>query len=108
MKYSDEEALKEILKRSDKVVKKRNERTKAYLGGACAVLFAALVAAIALMPGGISTDGTGETVYGAFLLGREAGGYVLAALVAFLLGIGITLYVIKKRKPDKRSGKESE
>ncbi|MCR5651113.1 MAG: hypothetical protein K6F86_08040 [Lachnospiraceae bacterium] len=97
MKYSDEDALKEILKRSDAVVHRRNKNACAYLGGASAVMFAALVAVIMMLPGGGAAEFTEGSVYGAFLLSPQAGGYVLVAVLSFVIGVTVTLFIRKLR-----------
>ena len=97
MNYSDEDALKEILKRKDTVIRKRRSKACRYLGTASALLFAALITVISAFHGA-SVSGPDSTIYGAFLLGREAGGYVLAAVIAFVLGVVVTLFCIKYRQ----------
>ena len=102
MKYTNEEMVSEILKRSDKVRDERRKKNSLYLGTASAVLLAALIAVIGFMPAGMSGGYTENTMYGAFLLGREAGGYVLAAVIAFVLGIVVTLLLIKRRNHEQK------
>ena len=97
MKYTNEEIIGEDLKRSDKVRDERNRRSTRYLATASAVLFAALIAVIAFAPSGMSGTYAGGTVYGSLLLGREAGGYVLAAVIAFVLGVTVTILCLKHR-----------
>ena len=97
MKYTNEEAVKEIMKRSETVRKNRDKRELKYLTGICAALAAALAAVIFVIPASMSGAYSGNTVYGAFLLGREAGGYVLASVIAFVLGITVTLLCLKIR-----------
>ena len=47
------------------------------------------------------------TALGAFLLGPEAGGYVIVALIAFALGIALTLAAQKYRRMNQtRAGAE--
>ena len=41
---------------------------------------------------------TDNSVYGSLLLGAEKGGYVLVALVAFVLGVMVALLCIKCRR----------
>ena len=98
MKYTNEEMVSEILKRSDKVRDERRKKSSLYLGAASAVLLAALIAVIGFMPTGMSGGYTENTMYGAFLLGREAGGYVIVALLSFALGITVTLITQKYRR----------
>ncbi|MBR3635054.1 MAG: hypothetical protein IKN47_02565 [Lachnospiraceae bacterium] len=95
MNYSDEDALKEVLKRKKTVTRKRNAKASAYLAGVSAILFAALVSVISLFPQGSSVSGSTASVYGSFLLGRQAGGYVLVSVIAFILGVTVTLVCIR-------------
>lgn len=96
MKYTTEEALEEIRKRKEKITEKRNRRMMAGMTAAAAVLTAALVALIGLFSGEGMTYS--DSVYGSFLLSREAGGYVLAAVIAFVLGVVVTLLCLKWKK----------
>ena len=97
MKYTDEEMVQEILKRSKKVQEERRKRASGILAGISAALFVALIAVIAVLPTRITGAYSEGTVYGAFLLGREAGGYVLTAVIAFVLGVTVTLFAMKRR-----------
>ncbi|MCR5684957.1 MAG: hypothetical protein K6G81_05975 [Lachnospiraceae bacterium] len=102
MKYTNEETVNEVLKRSSKVRKEREKRAERVLAGAGTALLAALIAVIAFLPrAGEGAQAVG-TVYGSFLLGREAGGYVLAAVIAFVLGIVVTLLLIKRRNHEQK------
>ena len=95
MKYSQQEQLKEILNRSEKLRQRREKNVISALSTSVAVLFFALLGCI----GTIGKAGVAEsrTDYGAFLLSAETGGYVLAAVVAFVAGV-ITAVVIHRRK----------
>ena len=64
------------------------------------MLMAFLLLVICMMPGSPGSAFTG-TVYGSFLLSAESGGYVLAAVVAFVLGIVTTLLCLKIRNKRK-------
>ena len=59
---------------------------------------------IGLFPG--SGTASAGSVYGAFLLSREADGYVLAAVIAFALGVCVTLLCARKKKNKTQSDKE--
>ena len=107
MNYTDEDALKEILKRRDKVIRRRLSNTCKYLAAASAALFAVLISVISVFPKGSFETTYDSTVYGAFLLSREAGGYVLASVIAFVLGVTVTLLCLKYRQyKDKDGGGE--
>ena len=102
MKYTTEEAVAEIMRRSEQIMIRRDRRACRRLSGAAGALLAALVLVIAVMPGGGAAAPT-ESVYGAFLLSREAGGYVLAAVLAFALGVAVTLLCLKRKRSKDRS-----
>ena len=98
MKYTSEEALAEIMRRSEQItILRENRRACKRFSAAAGALFAVLVLVIALMPGkaGITSAGS---VYGAFLLSQQAGGYVLASVIAFTLGVAVTLLCLNLKK----------
>ena len=97
MKYTTEEALAEIMRRSGQIIMQRERRACRVLSGITAALFAMLVLVIALLPGKATVSSSGS-VYGAFLLSQEAGGYVLAAVIAFALGVAVTLLSLKLKR----------
>jgi len=96
LKYTTEHAMAEILRRSSQIRLRRGRRVCRVLSGAAGILMCLLILVIGLFPGG--GDGSTGSVYGAFLLSREAGGYVLAGVVAFALGVVVTLLCLKQRK----------
>ncbi len=97
MKYTTDEALAEIMRRSDQIIIRRDRRTCRRLSGAAGTLLTALVLVIALLPETAAPAYNGS-VYGSFLLSAEAGGYVLAAVIAFALGVVITLLCLRYRR----------
>ena len=100
MKYTTEEALTEIMRRKNQIVLRRSRRSCQVLSGVSAMLMVFLLLVICMMPGSPGSAFTG-TVYGSFLLSAESGGYVLAAVIAFVLGVCVTLLCLKignKRK----------
>ena len=104
MKYTTDEAMREIKKRSEKIEKKRERRKTNILTGMSVSLIAVLTIVIGLVPGQAVSVPEG-TVYGSFLLSPEAGGYVLIALLAFAIGIITTVICFRsKKKSDKNLG----
>ena len=97
MKYTPDEALSQILRRSERVALRRKRRSCQRLGGICSALLAVLVLGITVMPEKDAVT-SADSVYGSFLLSREAGGYVLIALIAFVLGVTVTLLCLRYRK----------
>ena len=109
MRYSQEEALREILRRGEILARKRRHRSVRLLSGACLVLSALLVAAV-WQAAGMSATGAGGSVYGSYLLSEEGGGYVLTGVIAFILGIVFTLFCLhlRNKRQDKFENKEKE
>ena len=96
MKLSDNEAFDEIIKRGDKIRKKHEQSIMRVLSATTAVLAVALLGAISFY-GGVGVERS-ETDYGSFFLPAEAGGYVIAALIAFVLGVVITFFILHCRR----------
>lgn len=90
MKYSTDEALREIYKRSDRLIRKRERRIRNAMSALSVFLFTGMMAIIVNLAGAPGAEGA-QSVYGAFMLSSDAGAYVLVALVAFMLGIAVTL-----------------
>ena len=107
MKYTTEEALHEISRRREKIIIKRKHTTCRILSLVVVMLLTAQIWVVTKLPQGVATASR-ETVYGSFLLSREAGGFVLVALVAFALGVYVTLKCIKYRKQKEGVAKENE
>ena len=103
MKYAPDEALTEILRRSERVAWRRKRRSGQRLTGICSALLAVLVLGITVMPEKLAVTSAGS-VYGSFLLSREAGGYVLIGLIAFVLGVAVTLLCLHYRKNQNNTG----
>lgn len=101
MKYTTEEALTEIMRRKNQIVLRRNRRSCQVLSGVSTMLMAFLLQIICVMPGSPGSAFTG-TVYGSFLLSAESGGYVLASVIAFTLGVAVTLLCLKMKKSSTR------
>ena len=100
MKYTSGQALVEILLRREKLIQRRSRRACRALSGTAGLLFAALVAVIGLGPEQQAPGVTGS-VYGSFLLSPQAGGYVLAAVIAFALGVAVTLLILNRTRNNK-------
>lgn len=102
MKYTTEKAVEEILRRSDQIVLRRSRRIGRALTGTSCLLAVLLLLVICILPGS-RAQASAETAYGSFLLSPEAGGYVLAAMIAFVLGVITTLLVIRKQTPHEKT-----
>ena len=96
MRYDPETALQLTLKRAA-AIRARNSRRRGIAltagTGGCACALLGLGYALAAR-GGITL---GETDYGAFLLPSQAGGYILAGVLAFAAGVLVTLLCLRSR-----------
>lgn len=70
------------------------------LSGVSGLLVVLLVCVIASFTDG-GTAGIANPAYGAFFLSAEAGGYVLVAVIAFAVGVVLTIAVYKYRRVGK-------
>ena len=103
MRYSEDEAMREIMARKDRLVRRRERTRVRQLGGATALLALALAAMLSFVA--VPPDHA-PSGYGAFLLSARAGGYVLAGVLCFALGVCFTLACIRARSRKKREEKK--
>jgi len=89
--------LQEILKRSSEIRRKRERRFLHAMTGLSCVLIGALAVLIPLLSGAGPEQGT-PTVMGSFILSAQAGGYILVAVIAFVLGIIAAIITERYRK----------
>ena len=100
---SIEDQMAEIRRRSLLYREKKQIRVLSLLASGIGVL---LMAVLMIAPGVSGTVGISNSHLGATILGPEAGGYVIVALLAFTLGITMSLIAVKRRGMDTRSGPE--
>ena len=104
MRFTNEEAFREVLRRGSIVRKRRENRNIRILGGMTGVLLVGLICVIASFSrGGVGSAGN---AYGAFLLSAEAGGYVLTAVIAFAAGVVLTVLIWQYRKRKHKNDEE--
>ena len=96
MKYTSEEGFEEILRRGKKIKEKKERQVTYALSAVTACLAVALLGVLSVFAGA-GADGT-QTAYGSFLLPMEAGGYMLTAVIAFALGVLVTVTIRRYRK----------
>ena len=93
---SIEEQMKEISKRRARYENARKSMVFAMAGAA---LLISLIAVISIAPGIAAVSGQSKTtVLGSTILDAKTGGYILAALIGFTLGVFITLFCRQYRK----------
>ena len=103
MKYTKDEALEEILKRGRKIREKRNKQITGVLSTTTVILTFILFLSISIFTGNVVTET--HSAYGSFLLPTEVLGYVLVAVIAFVMGVIITV-IIKKYKRTENDNEE--
>ena len=92
-----EERIQRLHERAEQLRVRRERRITAMAAFACLVLFAAILGIVHQISGEIS-DVAGNAYTGASLLSSEAGAYILVAVIAFMLGVVITVIVRKYNK----------
>ena len=97
LKYTAEQTMEEILRRSSNIRKKSEKRRTGLLLLSNVLTCVLLVVAVVLFTG-LNAAGGRVSSYGAFLLSPETGGYILVAVIAFLVGISLAILVLRKRR----------
>ena len=107
MNYNPETEFQEILRRSKKIQIKKERRTVRMLAASSAATFVLLVLSIGILcDNGIREES--RSVFGSFLLPTNAGGYVIAAVAAFFVGVLVTYIIIRKRRNTKAGENRQE
>ena len=101
MKHTKEEAFAEAMKRGKQLKKQNAKKAVTLLSVSASCIMAALVIAIGWF-GGAGYGMNGQSAYGSFLLSAEAGGYVLDATIAFIAGVGFTIWLLKYRQSHRK------
>jgi len=91
VKYTTESALKEIERRAGIIRRNHERKVTNILTTVAGVTLIALFAVIGEFSG--AAISRTQTEYGAFILSAETGGYILTALLGFVLGVLVTLIV---------------
>ena len=96
---SAEERIEALHSRMEDLQKAKERRINALLGAGCCMLTILLVALIFV--NGSSNGATAGIYSGSTMLLEDAGGYVLAAVIAFMLGVIVTVIILGARKQRK-------
>ncbi|MCR5282659.1 MAG: hypothetical protein K6E18_04765 [Lachnospiraceae bacterium] len=97
-----EERVEKLHQRVEQRTQEKRQREKAVLSMSSCLLCLGLFVLIA--SGGAHHDLMPDTYTGSIMMFENAGGYVLTALLAFMLGVVVTVLVKNYKKPD--DGKE--
>ncbi|MBR6146907.1 MAG: hypothetical protein IKQ44_00965 [Lachnospiraceae bacterium] len=104
MRYTDDEVVREILRRSKKISYERRKKRDAILIAATVMFAICASGIILLIPVGNKIYDT-RTLYGSFLLNPSTGGYILVALIAFVIGIAVAI-ICKRYQNEPRDFKD--
>ena len=94
---TSEERVTALHERMDALRNRRERRKTAAIGAAGAVLSICLFLII-FVGGGTHAGGSAGIYSGATILFEGAGGYVLAAVLAFMAGVVVTVMILKKKQ----------
>ncbi len=92
-----EERVARLHSRAAELQKQQTRRSLASLGGVSMILTVVLSALI-VRTGGSSHTLAGDEFTGSSLLSDGAGGYVLAAVIAFFVGVTVTAVIFRTRR----------
>lgn len=95
MRYDTDTALHELVARGALIRQRRERRVAQALAGLSLTCGSLLVTCIMLLIPKSPADAP-MAAYGAFLLPGEAGGYVLAGVIAFVLGVAFAVICVKR------------
>ena len=100
------ERIASMHRRTRELRHKREGTTLIMSGGGCMALFVALLGFVMNFGGGTLATGT---YTGTMLLSENVGGYVLVAVMAFMAGVAVTVFLRERtRAKSKRQVKENQ
>ena len=102
--YDTEERVSRAKEKAGRIVQKREKRIIRGLSTLCAVLSCCLAGVIEKL----SEGGEVQGMNGATLLSESTGGYVLVAVISFLVAVAFTLLCVRLHERSRRLKKEKE
>ena len=99
MVRTTDEMVQEILRRSERMKQKRNRGAVRALAAAAVILCFLMIGTVMWKVSGVPV-GEKTSLYGAFLLSAEAGGYLLTAVAAFTAGVAVAMLLTRIRKKE--------
>lgn len=97
MRGDIDEMLHEVTSRSEKIRKKTEQKIIRIMSFTSCVLGLSLVCVISVLSQYGGAEGT-PSVYGSTLIAETAGGYVIVAVISFLLGVLVTYITQRYRR----------
>ena len=113
LKYTNTEAMNEVLARRDQLRRKRERRrTVGYSLSVCMILVVLTLTSLRYGAGvgahGSGAEQSGAEAMGSFLLEAKTGGILAALILTFVLGILSALLFIRRRKVFPKSEESKE
>ena len=106
MKYDIDVSVKEIQMRSKKLIIDRQKKTVGMLSALSFVIFCILTVSFYSMADVPGTAAKGS-FYGAFLISKETGGFVLIGVICFVLGVCVATLIGRRNGYAPRFTKET-
>lgn len=101
-----EERVAALHARMDAMQRARERRKTQYYGAGSAALFVCLL--VMIFGGSVAHPGGMAALYsGATMLYENAGAYVLAAVLAFMAGVLLTVFLLRSRRKSEKIEKEA-
>ena len=94
---TSEDRIEQLHRRADAMQKQRTKRQLAGFGSA-SVFFAVMLTAMIVRADDLSHSITDSQFAGSSMLGESAGGFVLAAVTAFFLGVIVAAVIFRYRR----------
>ena len=106
--YETKKRVSEAKLRAAHMIEKKEKRAIRCLSALCVMLSCLLVGAIAELSGGTDKAALVQGMNGATLLSESAGGYVLVAVISFLVAVVFTLLCERLHERNGRMTKEKK
>ena len=96
--YDTNERIAQVKERAMRIRRKKGKRAIRGLSTLCLALCCCLVGVLGEVSGGFRSAAEVQGMTGATLLSESAGGYVLVAVISFLVAVVFTLLCVKLRE----------
>lgn len=101
------ETREEILKRAKEYRIRQQKRILGLLEAAGVLVAALILGVVKYLPGSHLYDTEGNN-YGTLAFGAELGGYILIGILCFLMGMILTLIIVRRRSMEQEENKEKK
>lgn len=106
--YDTNERVAQVKERAMRIRRKKEKRAIRGLSTLCLALCCCLVGVLGEVSGGFSSAAEVQGMTGATLLSESAGGYVLVAVISFLVAVVFTLLCVRLHERNGRLTKEKK